>query len=151
MLGEFYCAILRNYPKISLSEERRLIQEAQRGSKKSKDELVLRHVGFLIFRIHKIAFPHLAQRFRDDLLGEAILILYAKIKSYDLNYCDEKGNPHPVKFTSYIWKRIDGFILDTLKKELNESNYYDRYSSYSLKNGDLSPMSGQREVDNLIS
>ena len=139
------------YPRISLEEERLLIQKAQRGSKKSKDELVLRHVSFLIFRIQKIAFPHLAQRFRDDLLGDAILILYAKIQSYDLDYRDKQGNQHPVKFISYVWKRIDGFILDTLKKELNESNYYDRYSGYAHRNGDLSPMSGQREVDNLIS
>jgi len=142
---------IRRYPKISLEEERRLIQKAQRGSKKSKDELVLRHVSFLIFRIHKIAFPHLTQRFRDDLLGDAILILYAKIQSYDLDYRNKQGNSHQVKFISYIWKRIDGFILDTLKKELNESNYCDRYSGYALRNGDLSPMSGQREVDSLIS
>ena len=142
---------IRRYPRISLEEERRLIQKAQRGSKKSKDELVLRHISFLIFRIHKIVFPSLARSFRDDLLGDAILILYAKIQSYDLDYRDKQGNPHPVKFTSYIWKRIDGFIIDTLKKELNESNYYDRYSSYSLRNGDLTSMSGQREADILIS
>jgi len=146
-----YSAIIRHYPEIPLSEERRLIKKAQKGSKKSKDELVLRHVSFLIFRIHKIVFPHLAQRFRDDLLGDAILILYAKLESYDLNYCDKKGNPRPVKFISYIWKRIDGFILDTLKKELNESNYYDRYSGYALRNGDLSSMSGSRETDIYIS
>jgi len=85
------------------------------------------------------------------LLGEAILILYSKIESYDLNYRDKQSNPHPVKFTAYIWKRIDGFILDTLKKELNESNYYGRYSGYLLKNGDLSSMSGQREADIFIS
>ncbi|MDO9573046.1 MAG: hypothetical protein Q7J37_04110 [Candidatus Omnitrophota bacterium] len=85
------------------------------------------------------------QRFGEDLLEEAILILYKKIKSYDLDYRDNKGNPTPVKFISYIWKRIDGSILDTLKKELNESNYYDRYSGYALRNGDLSSMSGLRE------
>ena len=96
------------------------ISKAQNGSKKSRDEIVLRHIEFLKFRIHRIAFPYLAQRFREDLLGEAILILYAKIESYDLNYRDKQGNLHPVKFTSYIWKRIDGFIIDTLKKELNE-------------------------------
>jgi len=82
---------------------------------------------------------------------ETILIVYKKIDSYDLGYCDKKGNPKPVKFISYIWKRIDGFIIDSLRKELNESNYYDRYSSYSLRNGDLTPMSGQREEDILIS
>jgi len=64
-----------------------------------------------------MVFPHLLCRFKDDLLGEAILILYNKIDSYDLNYCDKYGKPHPVKFTSYIWKRIDGFIIDFLKEE----------------------------------
>jgi len=146
-----YSAIIKHYPKIPLSEERRLISKAQKGSKKSKDELVFRHVGFLVFRIHKIAFPSLVRSFGEDLLAEAILIVYKKIESYDLNYCDKHGNPKPVKFTSYIWKRIDGFIVDSLKKELNESNYYDRYSGYAFKNGDLSSMSGSIESDNFIS
>ncbi|MEI6831727.1 MAG: hypothetical protein WCK61_03375 [Candidatus Omnitrophota bacterium] len=150
-MWESYRDILRRYPKIPLSEERRLILKAQRGSKKSREELVLRHVGFLIFRIHKIAFPSLIRSFGEDLLAEAILIVYKKIESYDLNYCDKHGNLKPVKFTSYIWKRIDGFIIDSLKKELNESNYYDRYSGYALKNGDLSSMSGSMESDNFIS
>jgi len=150
-MWEEYRCTARKYPKLSLSEERHLISKAQKGSKKSKEELILRHVGFVIFRIHKVAFPALIQRFGEDLLEEAILILYKKIKSYDLNYRDNKGNPNPVKFTSYIWKRIDGFIIDTLKKELNESNYYDRYSGYALRKGDLSSMSGQGETDISIS
>jgi len=95
------------------------ISHAQKGSKKSKDKIVLRHVGFLIFRIHKIAFPALIQQFGKDLLEEAILIIYKKIESYNLDYCDKQGKPNPVKFVSYIWKRIDGFIIDSLKKELN--------------------------------
>ena len=113
-----YGVTVQRYPKISLSEERRLISEAQKGSKKIRDELVFRHISFLRFRIRRIAFPHLVQRFGDDLLGEAILIVYNKIESYDLNYRDKKENPHPVKFISYIWKRIDGFIIDSLKKEM---------------------------------
>ncbi len=146
-----YSHVMRRYPKITLSEERRLILRAQRGSKRSREELILRHVGFVIFRIHKVAFPALIQRFGEDLLEEAILIIYKKIKSYDLDYRDDKGRPNPVKFTSYIWKRIDGFIIDSLKKELNESNYYDRYSGYVLRNADLSSMSGSRETDIAIS
>jgi DNA-directed RNA polymerase specialized sigma subunit len=144
-----YLGVIRRYPKLSLSEERQLISKAQKGSKKSKQELVLRHVGFLIYRIHKVAFPALAQRFGDDLLEEAILIIYKKIGSYNLDYRDKKGKPNPVKFTSYIWKRIDGFIIDSLRRELSESNYYDRFSSYAFKNGDLSTISTLMELDDI--
>lgn len=105
------------YPKISLSEERRLISKAQKGSQKSRDEIVLRHISFLIFRIHKIVFPHLLRSFGEDLLQETILISYAKIKDYDLHYHNKKGKPHQVRFRSYIWKRIDGFIVDFMKGE----------------------------------
>ena len=66
-MWEVYNDIVQRYPKIPLSEERRLISEAQNGSKKSKDEIVLHHLGFLIFRIHKIVFPNLLRRFGDDL------------------------------------------------------------------------------------
>jgi len=58
-----YSGMVRRYPMIPLSEERCLISKAQKGSRKSKDEIVLRHSSFLIFRIHKIAFPTLIQRF----------------------------------------------------------------------------------------
>ena len=117
---KFYNSIIPHYPKIPLSEERRLIAEAQKGSKKSKNEIVLRHVGFLIFRIRKIVFPVLIRRFGEDLLEESILVVYSKIESYNLDYRDKQGNLNPVKFVSYIWKRIDGFIIDYLKKEINE-------------------------------
>lgn len=120
-MWRYYGASTQRYPKISLSEERCLILEAQKGSpgsKKSRDEIVLRHISFLKFRIRRIVFSHLLQRFGDDLLGEAILIVYKKIESYDLNYRDKKGNSRLVKFISYIWKRIDGFIIDSLNKEM---------------------------------
>lgn len=119
-MWEYYRNITRQYPRISLSEERHLILKAQNGSKKSKDELVLRHIGFLIFRISKKVFPHLIQRFGEDLLEEAILIIYTKIENYNLDYRNKRGAPHPVKFVSYIWKRIDGFIIDYLKKEMGK-------------------------------
>jgi DNA-directed RNA polymerase specialized sigma subunit len=63
-------------------------------------------------------FPAYIDRFGEDILSEAVFILYDKIKSYDLHYRDKHGDLKPVKFSSYIWKRIDGFILDSLKKEL---------------------------------
>jgi len=119
-----YSIIVRRYPEISLFEERKSILKAQNGSKKSKDELVLRYISFLIFRIHKVVFPEFIQRFGEDLLEEAILIVYNKIKSYDLDYRDKHGKPHPVKFISYIWKRIDGFIIDYLREEMKSRVLY---------------------------
>ena len=119
-MRQAYSDIVRRYPKLSLPEARRLISKAQKGSRKSKDEIIFRHISFLIFRIYKIAFPALISRFGEDLLEEAILIVYKKVESYNLDYCDKQGNPNPVKFVSYIWKRIDGFIIDYLKKEMNK-------------------------------
>ena len=109
---------MSRYPRIPLCEERRLIAGTQKGSEKCLEEIVLRHIGFVIFRLHKRVFPEYLKRFGEELLSEAIIILYAKIKTYNLDYCDKQGNPKPVRFVSYIWKRIDGFIIDFLKKEL---------------------------------
>ena len=95
-----------------------MIAAAQRGSEQSVQKLVLRHIGFVSFRLHRRVFPDLLRRFGEELLSEAIPILYAKIQTYDLDYRDLLGNPKPVKFVSYIWKRIDGHILDSLKREL---------------------------------
>lgn len=107
-----------------MAEERSLIKEAQRGSKKNKDKIILRHISFLVFRIHKVVFPELIQRFGEDLLEEAILIVYNKVESYDLDYCDKQGSSHPVRFISYIWKRIDGFIIDYLREEMKTCTLY---------------------------
>jgi DNA-directed RNA polymerase specialized sigma subunit len=108
---------IKKYSEISLYQERHLILKAQRGSKRSKDELLLRHVKFLIFRIHRIVSSDFLRRFGDDLLAEGILILHAKIHDYDLAYYNKNDEPRPVRFRSYIWKRIDGFTIDYLKKE----------------------------------
>ncbi|MCK5580001.1 MAG: hypothetical protein KAJ18_01865 [Candidatus Omnitrophica bacterium] len=118
---------IKKYSEISLSKERHLIAQAQRGSIKSKDELLLRHIRFLIFRIHRIVFSEFLRRFGDDLLAEGILILHGKIHDYDLAYCNKQGEPRPVRFRSYIWKRIDGFIIDYLKKEMIYTEYLENY------------------------
>jgi hypothetical protein len=116
---ENYRRTLPRYPILSLPEERRLIAPAKRGSQKEIEELVLRHLGFIIFRVHKKAFPAYIARYGDDIIAEAIFILYDKIKTYNLRYRDKYGDFRPVRFSSYIWKRIDGFILDSFKKELH--------------------------------
>ena len=119
-MWEVYKRIAPRYPKISLDEERQLIAKAKGRFKKEREELVLRHVGFIIFRIYKKAFPAYINRFGEDIFSEAVFILYDKIKTYDLEYKDRHGNLKPVRFSSYIWKRIDGFIIDSIKKEIKK-------------------------------
>ena len=116
---EAYRHLKSKYPKISIHQERRLIKQAQGRSKAKKNELIERHIWFVIFRINKVAFSPYRTRFGEDILSQAIFILYDKIKTYDLRYKDKCGNPKRVRFSSYIWKRIDGFIIDYLKNEIN--------------------------------
>ena len=121
--------LARRYPTLSLTEERRLIAQAQHGSPESAQELVLRHVGFVIFRLRKRVFPDLLPRFGDDLPSSAVPVLYQKIATYDLDYRDKQCHPKPVKFVSYIWKRIDGFILDALQEELRADRVSSAFAS----------------------
>ena len=53
--------------------------------------MILRHVGFVIFRISKRAFPAYARRFGEDILSQAIFILHHKIQTYNLRYYDKEG------------------------------------------------------------
>ena len=112
-----YSSTIRKYPKLGLQEERQLIRQAKKEKEKA-DELVLRHISFIIFRIYKKTFPRYIERFGEDILSQAIFMLYGKIETYNLRYYDEKGNFKPVRFVSYIWKAVDGYILTLLKKEL---------------------------------
>ena len=121
---ETYRKAISKYQKLSLQEERRLIAQAKRRCNGKADELVLRHIDFAIFRIHKITFPVYRDRFSEDILSQLVFILYDKIQSYNLRYRDREGNFKPVRFSSYIWKRIDGFIIDYLKKELNREGQH---------------------------
>ena len=73
-----YRDIIHKYPRIFLQEERRLIREAKRGGKAQAQELVLRHIGFVIFRIHKRAFPAYARRFGEDLLSQVLISIKIK-------------------------------------------------------------------------
>jgi len=107
-----------NFKKISLTEERQLIAYAQNGSRKSLDELVLRHLSFIAFRLNIKVFSPCLQQYGEDIFSAAIPILYQKVTSYNLNYRDKHEKRKPVRFSSYIWKRIDGFIVDYLRNEL---------------------------------
>ena len=119
-----YSSITRKYSKLTLQDERRLIRQAKKHKDKA-DELVLRHISFLIYRISKRAFPKYIVRFGEDILSQGIFLLYEKIKTYNLRYYDKEGNFKPVRFVSYIWKATDGLILASLKKELEKEKRHD--------------------------
>ncbi len=131
---ETYRNAIPKYQKLSLQEERHLIAQAKRHCKEKADELVLRHIGFAISRIHKITFPAYRGRFSEDILSQLVLILYDKIQSYNLRYKDREGNPRPVRFSSYVWKRIDGFIIDYLKRELSRERQQQSLDRVSFAN-----------------
>jgi hypothetical protein len=125
-----YSEIARSYPKIPLAEERVLIAKAQKGSKKSRDEIVLRHIGFVIFRLRMKLIPRYLRSCGPDFLSASIPILCQKVRTYNLAYKDSNGRPKPVKFASYIWKSVDGFIIKSINQEtarrespLDESEY----------------------------
>ena len=67
-----------------------------------------------------MVYPALLRRFGDDMLSEGILILHEKVGTYDLEYRDKQGHTKPVRFASYIWKRIDGFIIDFLLERFRD-------------------------------
>jgi len=120
-MWKIYKGISRRYSRLSLQEERSLIAKAKKGSKENAEELVLRHIEFVISRIYKKTVPEFRRRFGEDLLSEALFVLGDKIKSYNLRYKDKNGNPKPVRFISYVWKRIDGFIVDYLNEEIRKN------------------------------
>lgn len=124
-MWDSYREIVQKYSKIPLEEERRLIARAKRGSRKSRDEMVLRHIGFVIFRLHRRVFPQYLKAHGPDLLAATFPVLYQKIKTYNLDYKDRHGKPKPVRFSSYIWKRVDGFIIDSIRKELQQTSEND--------------------------
>lgn len=119
-MWKIYRGVSRRYPRLSFQEERSLIAKAKKGSKEKTDEIVLRHIEFVISRISKKIVPDYRKRFGEDVLSEALFVLGGKIKSYNLRYKDKNGNPKPVRFASYVWKRIDGFIVDYLKGEIQK-------------------------------
>jgi DNA-directed RNA polymerase specialized sigma subunit len=112
------------FDKISLAEERGLITRAQAGSLECTQELVLRHVDFVGFRLRRKVTPALLRRFGDDMLSEGILILHEKVRTYDLGYRDKAGQGKPVRFSTYIWKRIDGFIIDYLVARFRDDGWW---------------------------
>jgi hypothetical protein len=63
------CIYAYKNKKVSLRQERRLILQAQKGCEKSVQEMVLRHVGFLLYRLHRKVIPPLLYKHQDDMVS----------------------------------------------------------------------------------
>lgn len=72
-----YRQIAFKYPRISLEEERQLIAKTKGNSKAKAEEIVLRHVGFVIRRLHKKAFPSYLARYGEDILSDIHIFRYS--------------------------------------------------------------------------
>jgi len=55
-MWEAYREVVRQYPRLPLAAERRLIALAKKGMKASRDKIVVRHVGVVIWRLCKKVF-----------------------------------------------------------------------------------------------
>ena len=141
-MWEAYQRVIQQYQRIPLLEERRLIAQAKKGCDESRKEIILRHIDFVIFRLRRKLFPEHLKRFGEDLLEQTILVLYQKVDTYNLRYRDKRGNFKPVKFVSYVWKRVDGFIIDSVKEEIKKEQL--------KKNKDLNNLGGNEYDDTFV-
>lgn len=73
-------------------------------------------MGFVMFRLKRKLLPSCLRSCGPDFLSASIPVLSGKVKTYDLACRDREGRPEPVKFSSYIWKCVDGFIIQSINE-----------------------------------
>jgi hypothetical protein len=111
-----YRQIIKQYPKLSLHHERKLIRLAKKGNTSALQTLLLHQVGYFVFRIRTVLYPSAVREFGEDILQECLLWTPQKIRSYNLRYRNKKGIFQPVLLRSYIWKGITGVIVQYVRK-----------------------------------
>ena len=102
--------------KYSLKEERKLIALAKKGNKAAKEEVLMSHISYFLFRINTVLYPKLAKRYGEDILQECLLFASEKIYTYNLRYKNKQGKRLNVYFRSYIWKGVTGIIIRSIDK-----------------------------------
>jgi hypothetical protein len=122
---EHYKQVIKQYPKLPLLDERRLIRFAKRGNSSAQQTLLLHQIGYFIFRIRTILYPSVVREYGEDILQECLLWTPNKVRSYNLRYRNVKGVFQPVQFRSYIWKGITGVILQYVRKNRREKEQED--------------------------
>jgi hypothetical protein len=117
---EQYRQIIRQYPKLTLQNERRLIRLAKRGDLSAQQTLLLHQIGFFIFRIRTVIYPAVVREYGEDILQECLLWTPKKIRSYNLRYKNRDGIFQPVLLRSYIWKGVMGVMFQYVRKNRKE-------------------------------
>jgi hypothetical protein len=117
---EQYRQIIRQYPKLTLQNERRLIRLAKRGDLSAQQTLLLHQIGFFVFRIRTVLNPAVVREYGEDILQECLLWTPKKIRSYNLRYKNRDGIFQPVLLRSYIWKGVMGVMFQYVRKNRKE-------------------------------
>jgi hypothetical protein len=117
---EQYRQIIRQYPKLTLQNERRLIRLAKRGDLSAQQTLLLHQIGFFVFRIRTVLYPAVVREYGEDILQECLLWTPKKIRSYNLRYKNRDGIFQPVLLRSYIWKGVMGVMFQYVRKNRKE-------------------------------
>jgi hypothetical protein len=114
-LFEPYQQIIREYKKLPLKQERKLIVLAQKGNSSAQSELLLHLIGFFLFRIKTTLYPSIVKQYGEDILQDCLCLAVKKIGTYNLKYKNKTGDLHPVNLSTYMWKSITGLMLTSVK------------------------------------
>lgn len=117
MLFESYYEIARNYRKLSLVEERKLIAKAKQGKASARQKLILCQTGFFLYRVNTMLYQAIRMRYGEDIIHECMKYALEKVSSYNLRYRNKSGELKPVYFRTYLWKGITGIIAGSVKKK----------------------------------
>jgi hypothetical protein len=119
-----YQKIIRQYKKLPIQCERKLIASAKKGNKLAQNELLLHLTGYFIFRIQTTLYSYVIEQYGEDILQDCFLFTTKVINSYKLGYKNKVGKIQIVHLSTYMWKGITGIILNHIKsrKEVCFSN-----------------------------
>ncbi|OIO73371.1 MAG: hypothetical protein AUJ85_08235 [Elusimicrobia bacterium CG1_02_37_114] len=124
---ECYREIVKQYKKLPLKYERRLIGLAKKGNSSAQEELLFHLLGFFLFRIETNLSPAIIRQYGEDILQDCLVLGIGKIRTYNLRYRNKKGKFQPVHFSTYIWKSVTGLLVTytKTKKEICFSDLSD--------------------------
>jgi hypothetical protein len=108
---------IKQYAKLPLKEERKLISFAKNGDSSARQKLLLHQTGFFLFRIHTTLYYSIIKRYGEDIFQDCMLFALEKIQSYRLRFKNKDGVFTPVHFSTYLWKGVTGVMMNAIKRE----------------------------------